>query len=116
MPDTKDPKWGAMKSGKTHMSDEWTPMEPSDPRMSDKWDDMEPSAGHMSDKWVEQETDGESNPKWNEMKQERRDDPYAMRPSAGDREIGTVSMKKVKPDNKVERANQHTEFGSTREI
>ena len=50
------------------------------------------------------------------MKQERREDPYAMHPSSGDRTVGMKEMSKEKADNKVERNMQHSELGSTREI
>ena len=117
MPDTKDPKWGAMKAGESHLSEEWHDMNPSSGHMSEKWVDMEHSSGHMSEKWIEMEAgSSDFSDRWHEMKQEGRMDPYAMHPSTGDRTVGMKEMKKEKPEIASERSIQHTEFGSTREI
>lgn len=93
-------------------------MEPSDAKMSEKWVDQDPSRGHMSDRWVEQNpSEARMSEEWVDMEQKGRSDPYTMFPSAGDK--AEAPMKKItnsKPDNKVSRATQHTEFGSTREI
>jgi len=117
MPDRRSVKWGEMKHGESHLSDEWHDMVPSEPKMSEKWVDIEPSSPRMSERWVEIEA-GESklSDKWHEMRQEKRVDPYAMHSSDGDRTQPFKPMAKEKPDNKAERASQHTEFGKTREI
>lgn len=115
MPNRKNVKWGEMKAGESHLSDEFHDMEPSRGHMSEKWVDIQPSKARMSEKWVDMENPSEGD-KWDVMKQEGRDDPYSMHPSSGEREQPFKPMKKEKPDNKVERATQHNEFGSTREI
>lgn len=118
MPDRKNVKWGEMKAGESHLSDEWHDMEPSSVRMSEKWVEMHESKGQMSEKWVDMEnpTNVMGGAQWDVMKQEGREDPYSMHPSSGDRTVGMKPMAKQKPDVKVERATQHNEFGSTREI
>lgn len=115
MPNRKNVKWGEMKAGESHLSEEWHDMEPSNGHMSDKWIEQHPSKGHMSDKWDNFENPSDDG-KWHVMKQEKRDDPYAMEPSEGNRTQPFKPMAKVKPDNKVGRSTQHNEFGSTREI
>lgn len=96
MPNTRDPKWGAMKAGESHLSDEWHGMEPSSGHMSDRYESMTPSKGHMSDRWVEMESEG-SNEEWNEMRQEKRIDPYAMAPSSGDRDEAAMVKQSKNP-------------------
>lgn len=85
MPNTRDPKWGSMKAGESHLSNEWHGMERSSGHMSEKWEGMKPSSGHMSEKWVEMEAGSAPSNEWHEMKQEGRIDPYSMAPSSGDR-------------------------------
>ena len=117
MPDRKAVKWGDMRPSAPQMSEEWVDMDASTSPTTDKWDDLKPSKGNMSEKWVDIATSGEDNPQWNEMKHEKRQDPYSMAPSAGDRGEHFKPMKKEKADGgKVERSTQHNEFGSTREI
>ena len=110
-------KWGAMKAGESHLSEEWHDVKSGESPTTDKWDDMTPSKGHMSERYVEMEAGhAPDSDKWHEMKQEKRMDPYAMHSSDGERETPFKPMAKEKADNKVERPNQHTEFGTTREI
>lgn len=117
MPDRRDVKWGSMTPGKSHLSDEYHEVRSGDSPSTDKWDGLDASTGHMSDRYVEMERGGSDlSDKWHEMKQEGRQDPYSMAPSSGDRSQGFKKMAKETPDNKVSRATQHTEFGSTREI
>lgn len=116
MPNNRDPKWGAMKSGTPHMPQEWETMDASECHTSEKWIEQNPSSPRMSEKFVDMEAGEPKGNEWHEMKQEGRVDPYSMAPSEGDRSIGMKAMAKVKPDNKVGRATQHNEFGSTREI
>lgn len=115
MPNRKNVKWGEMKAGESHLSEEWHDMQPSAPKMSEEWIDIEPSKARMSEKWAEFENPSDDG-KWFAMKQEGREDPYVMFPSAGDRTQPFKEMKKQTPDNKVERKTQHSELGSTREI
>lgn len=117
MPNSKPVKWGEMRAGESHLSDEWHEMHHSEPRMSEKWVDQHPSKGLMSEKWVEQHPGStDFSDKWHEMKQEKRMDPYEMHHSAGTLATPFKPMKKETPDNKIERKTQHTEFGSTREL
>lgn len=117
MPDRRSVKWGEMKAGESHLSEEWHDMMPSEPRMSEKWVDQKPSSPLMSEKWVDMEA---SMPKmseeWVGIETSSRRDPYAMNPSDGNRSQPFKAMSKEKADNKVERKTQHTEMGSTREI
>lgn len=117
-PGSKNPKWGSMVAGESHLSDEWHNLEHSTPHMSEKWEGMKPSAPQMSEKWVNIETGGtEFSDRWHEMKQEGREDPYSMFPSAGDRTQPFKPMAKIKPDNRVERKDSTTgESGEHREI
>ena len=118
MPGHRPSKWASMVPSESHLSEEWHDMKAGESPTTDKWDDMERSKGHMSEKWEEMEagTSPETD-KWHEMKQERRVDPYAMHSSDGERETPFKPMAKEKADGgKVERPNQHTEFGTTREI
>ena len=118
-PDSRNVKWGAMKAGASHLSEEWHDLIPSDPKMSEKWVDQKPSAPQMSEKWTDLETLGsEFSDKWASMEQGGRKDPYSMFPSAGDRTQPAAKGKSTKAEGagKYERSTQHTEFGSTREI
>jgi len=117
-PPRKNVKWGELKHGESHLSNEWHGMSPSTEHTSQKYVEMEPSAGHTSDKWVEQNAgNSPASDKWHEMKHEGRIDPYSMQHSDGDRkEAPMVKQSKSNMDNKVERSTQHNEFGSTREI
>src|SRR5690242_4851847 len=93
MPDTRDPKWGAMKAGESHLSDEWHEMEASECHTSEKWIEQRASTPHMSEKWVDICADESPNrDRWHEMKQEGRDDAYSMNPSSGDRTVGMKSQ------------------------
>jgi hypothetical protein len=116
MPNTKDPKWGSMIASKEVMSDEWHDMKPTSPVMSEEWVDLKPSSPLNSEKWVDIEAGEPKGDEFHEMKQSHRVDPYSMVPSAGDKDTPFKSMKKEKPETRVGRATQHTEFGSTREI
>lgn len=122
MPDTREPKWGEMTPGgprhmpMNEMSDKWHDMDPSDQKTSAKWEDMEPSKARTSQKWVDIETEGKLNPKWNDMVQTERDDPYSMAPSAVDRKQHFKESPKIKPETRVQRPTQHTEFGSTTDL
>lgn len=113
MPNRKNVKWGEMKAGESHLSDEWHDMDAG--HSKENWDDLTPSKARMSEKWVDMENPSDDG-KWFEMKQEGREDPYAMFPNSGDRKQPFKPMKKETPDNKVERKTQHSELGSTREI
>lgn len=112
MPNRKNVKWGEMKAGESHLSEEWHDMEAG--ASKENWDTLEPSKPRMSEKWVDMENPSDDG-KWFTMKQEGREDPYAMNSSDGNRTQPFKPMKKEAPDNKVERKNQHTEFGTTRE-
>lgn len=119
MPDRRIGRFSDMKAGPSHLSEEWHEMHPNEAMMSEKWVDQKPSAARMSEKFVEQMPSKElGSDKWHSMDQESRKDPYAMFPSAGDRTQPMNKSKSTKPSGagKVERSNQHTEFGSTREI
>lgn len=119
MPDRKPVKWGNMKAGESHLSEEWHDMTPSSGHMSEKWVEQHPSVARMSEKWVDIEAGStDFSDKWHEMKQDRRMDPYAMHSSNGDKDTPFKPMKKEhnEKDGKVERSTQHNEFGSTREI
>lgn len=114
MPDTRDPKWGSMVAGKSHLSDEYSDMVSTGD--DGKWYELNSSLPRMSEKWVDVATEGELNPQWNELKQDKRDDPYQMAPSDGKRPQPFKESKNAKPNTRVSRSTQHTEFGSTREI
>lgn len=118
MPRTRDPKWGSMTPGSSHLSDEWHDMTPSGPKMSEKWVDQHPSSGHMSEKWVEIEAGStEFSDKFHEMKQsEGRGEDYFMNPSGSDRTVPAKTVDKGSASVEKRRSIQHTEFGSTREI
>jgi hypothetical protein len=88
MPDRRQVKWGEMKAGDSHLSEEWHDMEPSSGHMSERYVDMKPSAAKMSEKWVDMEAGEPKGDQWHEMKQEKRIDPYSMAPDYDDREVG----------------------------
>ena len=119
MPDRKAVKFGDMKAGASHLSDEWHEMHPSEEVMSGKWDEQHPSAARMSEKWVPLEAAASLfSDQFHSMEQGTRKDPYSMFPSAGDRTQPAPKGKSTKAEGagKYERSTQHTEFGSTREI
>lgn len=117
MPDRRSVKWGDMTSGTPHMPEKWEHMEAGDTSFSDKWHELEHTPAHMSEKWdIFTDNSTEFSDRWHEMKQEKRIDPYAMHSSDGNRAQPTKSTPKESISNKVGRATQHTEFGSTREI
>lgn len=116
MPVNRNVKFGDMRASKEQMPSDWEDMTASSVKMSEKWTDMNPSAARTSEKWVDMNAGTPMGNQFHEMKQEGRSDPYSMAPSEGDRTVGMKEMKKEKPDNRVSRATQHSEFGSTREI
>ena len=116
MPDTRDPKWGAMKAGDSYLSEKWHTLDACDPKFSEKWDHLGVGTPRMSEKWVEMNAGEPKGDQWHEMKQEKRDDPYSMAPASGDRTVGMKQIEKEAPDNKRQRWSANTEFGRNREI